>query len=164
MDETSRKGNGPWDDLYRAVEKTGQTMDCLRTAPRAAHAAQRCLTQAMRRHGVPEKSTIDGSAAKEAAITSSQTAHGTAIAIRQTKSLNPMVAPDHRGVQRITRPLFGGKAFDAAQATCVGIALLHMIKTRPLGVEEGNEGLTAAAWFYSLAASSPPPIGATAPS
>ena len=44
------------------------------------------------------------------------------------------------------------EAFDAAQATLVGIELMHMIKKRQLVVEEGNEGLTAAELFYSLAA------------
>ena len=48
--------------------------------------------------------------------------------------------------------MFGGKALDAAQATRVGIARMHMRKKRHLVVEEGNEGRTAAARFSSLAA------------
>jgi hypothetical protein len=48
--------------------------------------------------------------------------------------------------------MLGVKAFDAAQATLVGIELIHMIKKRQWVVEEGNEGLTAAELFYSLAA------------
>jgi putative transposase len=96
--------------------------------------------------------TIDGSAANEAAIKSYNAEHGTAIAIRKTKYLNNIVEQDHRGVKRITRPMLGFKAFDAAQSTLVGIELMHMIKERQLVVEEGNEGLTAAELFYSLAA------------
>jgi len=42
-------------------------------------------------HGVPEKITIDGSAANEAAIKSDNAAHGTAIEIRQIKYLNNIV-------------------------------------------------------------------------
>jgi hypothetical protein len=34
----------------------------------------------------------------------------------------------------------------------VGIELMHMIKKRQMVVEEGDEGLTAAELFYSLAA------------
>jgi transposase-like protein len=41
---------------------------------------------------------------------------------------------------------------EAAQDTLVGIELMHMIKKRQLVVEEGDEGLTAAELFYSLAA------------
>ena len=64
----------------------------------------------------------------------------------------------------ITRPMLGFKAFDAAQSTLVGIELMHMIKKRQLVVEEADKGLTAAELFYSLAASSLPQTGATAPS
>jgi putative transposase len=70
MDETSIKIKGQWYDLSRAVDKTGQTMDFLLTEQRDEHAAKRFLTKAIRRHGVPEKSPIDGSAANEAAIKS----------------------------------------------------------------------------------------------
>jgi hypothetical protein len=38
------------------------------------------------------------------------------------------------------------------QDTLVGIELMHMIKKRQLVVEEGDEGLTTAELFYSLAA------------
>ena len=58
---------------------------------RDEQAAKRFLTKAIRRHGVPEKITIDGSAANEAAIKSYNQEHGTAIAIRQVKYLNNIV-------------------------------------------------------------------------
>jgi putative transposase len=152
MDETYVKVRGQWRYLYRAVDKTGQTIDFLLTEARDEEAAKRFLTKAIRRHGVPETITIDGSAANEAAIKSYNAEHGTAIAIRKVKYLNNVVEQDHRGVKRITRPMLGFKAFDAAQSTLVGIELMHMIKKRQLIVEEGNEGRTAAELFYSLAA------------
>ena len=152
MDETYIKVKGQWYDLYRAVDKTGQTIDFLLTTQRDEAAALRFLKKAIRRHGVPEKITIDGSAANEAAIKRYNEEHGTAIAIRQGKYLNNIVEQDHRGVKRITRPMVGFKAFDAAQSPLVGIELMHMIKKRQLVVEEGDEGLTAAEQFYVLAA------------
>src|SRR6266850_803964 len=152
MDETSIKGKGQWYDLYRAVDKHGQTIDFLLTEERDEQAAKRFLTKAIRRHGVPEKITIDGSAANEAAIKSSNEEHGTTIAIRKMKYLNNIVEQDHRGVKRVTRPMLGFKSFDAVQGTLVGIALMHMIKKKQLVVEAGDEGLTAAQLFYSLAA------------
>ena len=91
MDETYIKIKGHWYDLYRAVDTTGQTIDFLLTEPRDEHAAKRFLTQAIRRHGVPEKMTIDGSAANEAAIKRDNEEYGTTIEIRQTKYLNNMV-------------------------------------------------------------------------
>jgi len=68
MDETSIKVSGQWYSLSRAVEKTGQTIDVLLTAQRDKQAAKRFLTKAIRRHGVPEKITIDGRAAHEAVV------------------------------------------------------------------------------------------------
>ncbi len=106
--------------------KQGQTIDFLLTKERDEQAAKRFLTKAIRRHGVPEKITIDGSAANEAAIKSYNAEHGTAIEIRKIKYLNNIVEQDHRGVTRVTRPMLGFKSFAAAQDTLVGIELMHM--------------------------------------
>jgi len=51
--------------------------------------------------------------------------------------------------------MLGFKAFEAAQDTLVGIEPMHMIKKKQLRIETGDEGLTAAELFYSLAAYSP---------
>jgi putative transposase len=64
------------------VDKTGQTIDFLLTEQRDARAALRFLTKAIRRHGMPEKVTIDGSEANAAAIRGYNQEHGTAIIIR----------------------------------------------------------------------------------
>src|SRR5712692_7797433 len=152
MDETYIKVKGVWHYLYRAVDKQGQTIDFLLTEQRDEAAALRFLKKAIRRHGVPEKITIDGSAANEAAIKSYNAEHGTAIVIRKTKYLNNIVEQDHRAVKRVTRPMLGFKSFDAAQGTLAGIELMHMIKKKQLVVEAAAEGLTAAEQFYALAA------------
>src|SRR6267143_3946829 len=152
MDETCSKVKGQWYYLYRAVDKTGQTIDFLLTEQRDEEAALRFLKKAIGCHRVPEKITIHGSAANEAAIKTYNKEHGTAIAIRNIKYLNNIVEHDHRGVKRVTRPMLGFKSFEAAQDTLVGIELMHMIKKRQMRVEAGEEGLTAAVLFYSLAA------------
>src|SRR5215831_14354672 len=140
MDETYIKVKGQWYYLYRAVDKTGQTIDFLLTKHRDERAAKRFLTKAIRRHGVPEKITIDGSAANEAAIKSYNEAHGTTIVIRQVKYLNNIVEQDHRAVKRVTRPMLGFKSFAAAHKTLVGIELMHMIKKKQWVSEAGDEG------------------------
>ena len=140
------------DYLYCAVDKTGQTIDFLLTEQRDEYAAKRFLIKAIRRHDVPAKITIDGSAANEGAIKSYNQEHGTAITIRQRKYLNNVVEQDHRAVKRVTRPMLGFKSFEAAQNTLVGIELMHMIKKRQMVVEAGEESLTAAELFYALAA------------
>ena len=152
LDETYIKVKGAWKYLDRAIDKHSQTMDFLLTAPRDEAAAFRFLKPAIRHQRVPESITIDGSAANKAALESYNAEHGTTIAIRQTTYLNNMVEQNHRGVKRVTRPMLGFKSFAAAQDTLVGIERMPMIKKRQLIVAEGNEGLTAAELFYSLAA------------
>jgi putative transposase len=152
MDETYIRVKGEWCYLYRAVDKDGQTIDFLLTAQRDEAAALRFLKKVIRRHGVPETITIDGSAANAAALRSYNTAHGTAIVIRQVKYLNNVVEQDHRAVKRVTRPGLGFKSFEAAQDTLVGIELMHMLRKNQMVVEAGEESRTAAELFYSLAA------------
>ena len=65
---------------------------------------------------------------------------------------NQSIEQDHRGVKRVTRPMLGFKSFAAAQDTLAGIELMHMIRKRQMIMEAGEEGLTAAELFYSLAA------------
>jgi putative transposase len=133
------------------VDRTGQTIDFLLTEARDERAALRFLTKAIRRHGVPETITIDGSEANAAAIRGYIAAHGTAIMIRRVKYLNNVVEQDHRAVKRVTRPMLGFKSFDAAQGTLTGIELMHMLRKGQL--EEGAaQGLPPAAQFYALAA------------
>ena len=121
------------------------------TEQRDEQAAKKFLIKAIRRHGgVPEKITIDGSAANEAAIKSYNKEHGTSIEIRKIKYLNNTVEQDHRAVKRVTRPMMEFKSFEAAQSTLTGIELIYMIRKGQL---EGNEveGLSAAEQFYALA-------------
>jgi putative transposase len=152
MDETYIIVKGRWYYLYRAVDKTGQTIDFLLTEQRDERAAKRFLTQAIRRHGVPEKITIDGSEANEAAIKSYNQEHGTSIEIRQIqiKYLNNIIEQDHRGVKRVTRPMLGFKSFEAAQSTLVGIELMQMLR-KGQSLDGGEKGLTPAEQFYALA-------------
>jgi putative transposase len=150
MDETYIKVKGQWRYLYRAVDKMGQTIDFLLTKERDEQAAKRFLTKAIRRHGVPEKITIDGSAANEAAIKSYNEEHGTAIAIRKVKYLNNIVEQDHRAVKRVTKPMMGFKSFLSAKNVLAGIELMHMIRKGQFMIEGADE-MSYADQFYALA-------------
>jgi putative transposase len=152
MDETYIRVKGEWRYLYRAVDKQGQTIDFLLTERRDERAAMRFLIQAIRRHGVPETITIDGSDANAAAIRRYNEEHGTTIIIRQVKYLNNIIEQDHRSVKRVTRPMFGFTSFNAAQGTLAGIELMHMLKKGQLVGEDGAESLTPVEQFYILAA------------
>jgi putative transposase len=105
----------------------------------------------IRRHGVPETITIDGSEANAVAIRGYNEAHGAHIIIRQVKYLNNIVEQDHRSVKRVTRPILGFKSFETAQCTLAGIELMHMLRKGQLagGVAQG---LTAVGQFCAIAA------------
>jgi putative transposase len=155
MDETYLKIKGQWYYLDRAVDQHGQTMDVLLSEPRDPAAGRRFLKKASRRHGVPETIPIDGRDATEAASKPSNEEPGPHSAIRQVNYLTKIVAQAHRGVKRIARPRLGVTAFEAAQATLVGLERRPMLKKQPLLVGAGDEGRPAAEQFYALAASSP---------
>jgi transposase-like protein len=61
MDETYIKVACQWKYLYRAVDKSGDTVDFLLTAKRDLAAARRYLELAINLHGLPKKITIDKS-------------------------------------------------------------------------------------------------------
>jgi transposase-like protein len=73
------------------VDKNGHRIDCLLTEHRAKKAACRFLKKALRRHGVPEKMTIDGSEANAAIIKSYNEEHCTNIMLCQATYLNNIV-------------------------------------------------------------------------
>ena len=94
LDETYVKVKGSWKYLYRAVDKTGATVDFLLTARRDRKAALRFLRKAIGHHGVPEKITIDKSGANKAAIESYNAEHQADVEIRQVKYLNNILEQD----------------------------------------------------------------------
>ena len=96
IDETYARTKGQRKDLYRAVDKAGNTVDFLLTAKRYRKAALRFLYKATGQHGTPAKITIDQSGANTAAIESDNAAHDTEVEIRQVKYLNNVVEQNHR--------------------------------------------------------------------
>src|SRR5882762_3675968 len=85
LDETYIRVKGQWRYRYRAVDKYGQTIDFLLTEHRDKGTALRFLKKALRRNGLPETITIDGSGANEVAIKSYNEEHGTIMKIRQSQ-------------------------------------------------------------------------------
>ena len=150
MDETYIKVGGQWKYLYRAVDRTGATIDFLLRAHRDLAAARRFFERAIELHGVPETITIDKSGANTAAIEGLRADSGADIKLRQSKYLNNIVEQDHRAIKRIARPMLGFKSFRCASILIAGIETMHMIKKgqfdRPKAL-----ALTAASQFYSLA-------------
>jgi putative transposase len=148
MDESYVRVKGAWKYLYRAVDKTGATVDFLLTAKRDRNAALRFLRKAAGQNGMPVKVTIDKSGANTAALEHYNADRNAGIEIRKVKYLNNIVEQDHRAIKRLTRPMLGFKSFRSATATLAGIELTHMIRKGQLRTA-GK--LCPAQQFYSLA-------------
>jgi putative transposase len=150
MDETYIKVAGQWKYLYRAVYKSGNTLDFLLTAKRDLPAARRYLERAINLHGLPQKITIDKSGANTAAIGSINHDDCLDIELRQSKYLNNIVEQDHQAVKRITNPMLGFKSFWSAQKLIAGIETMHMVQKGQMRCPE-EQFMSAADQFYSLA-------------
>jgi len=148
MDETYVRIRGQWKYLYRAVDKTGATVEFLLTARRDRKAALRFLCKAIGHNGLPAKITIDKSGANAAAIASYNLEQNAEIELRQVKYLNNVVEQDHRAIKRQVRPMMGFKSFWSAAVTLAGIELMHMIRKGQL---KAAGCLCPAQQFYSLA-------------
>ena len=82
MDETYIKVAGQWKVLYRAVDKTGATVDFLLRAKRDHAAVRTFFERAIGLHDVLEKIAIDKSGSNKAAIVNIQVDRGLAIVMR----------------------------------------------------------------------------------
>jgi putative transposase len=149
MDETYIKVKGRWKYLYRAVDKSGNTIDFLLTAKRDKKAALRFFKKAIGTSGKPELVNIDKSGANTAALSELNESADTSIEIRQCKYLNNVIEQDHRSVKEKMRQAKGFKKFHSVHNTIRGVELWCMLKKgqHVLGDDE-----SPAALFYALAA------------
>ena len=130
IDETYLKIRGKWAYLYRAVDKEGQTVDFFLSERRDMTAAKRFFEQAVEKRGVPQKITLDGSAASHEAVAELQE-DGTLpedLTVRTNQYLNNLIEQDHHAVKQRVAPMLGFKGFASAVVTITGIALVHQIK------------------------------------
>jgi transposase-like protein len=107
VDETYIQVKGHWAYLYRAVDKEGQTVDFLLSERRDMTAAKRFFAQAVEKRGVPQKITLDGSAASHEAVAELQE-EGTLpeeLTVRTNQYLNNLIEQDHRQVKQRVAPM-----------------------------------------------------------
>jgi transposase-like protein len=130
IDETYIKVKGSWGYLYRGVDKDGQTIDFFLSERRDIAAAKRFLQPALEKHGVPQKSTLDGYAASHEAVAALQEEEALPpdLLVRTSRYLNNLSEQDHRRVKQRVKPLLGFKRFAYAVITISGIELVHQIK------------------------------------
>ena len=133
VDETYVKVKGRWAYLYRAVDKTGSTIDFYLSQTRNAKAAKRFLGKAMRNlkdWEQPLKINTDKAPYYGIAIDQlkaegkcpEETIH------RQVKFLNNIVEVDHGKLKRLIKPTLGFKSMKTAYATLKGFEVMHALK------------------------------------
>ena len=155
-DETYIKVKGTWMYLYRAVDKSGQTVDFYLSRKRDVAAAKAFLRKAMREPRTPKKIRLDAYAASHRAVADLK---GTGelpkrVQVRSSKYLNNPIEQDHRRVQHRLGPMLGLKSFRTAAVVIGGIELAEKIKKGPFKVGKlgGTKATTPEIWRAALAA------------
>jgi putative transposase len=156
--ETYIKVKGGWTYLYRAIDKSGATVDFRFSPTRNLGDAKVFFRKAYARHGLPEQVTIDGSQTNLEAARNChaearlRTAAGSApLRVRRSQYMNNSIEQDHRRIKRRTRPMLGFKTNHSAAIILGGIELIPIIRKRQL-IQTDSQNLSLAHQFNSLAA------------
>ena len=131
MDETYVRVSGKDRYLYRAVDKSGATVDFLLTRRRMKGSAQKFLNKVLSNNPKPRVINIDKSGANTAGILTINKRFiwsTPKVQIRRVKYLNNIIEQDHRAIKRRISITTGFKEFESAQRTLAAIETTHMIR------------------------------------
>jgi len=117
-----------WCYLYRAVDKSGNTVDFLLTKRRQRMSVQSFLIKAITNNCKPIIITIDKSGSNTGAIKVYNKRSLSKIEIRQCKYLNNILEEDHRFIKWRIQNGLGLKRFESAKRTLSGIEVVHMLR------------------------------------
>ncbi len=156
MDETYIRVKGEWLYLYRAVDKSGKTVEFYLSQKRDVNAATAFLRRAMKSQRIPTKITLDAYAASHRAVADLK-ANGELpkrVLIRTSKYLNNRIEQDHRRIKQRLRPMLGLKTLLTAVVAIAGIELAEKIKKGQfkIGKLGGNAATMPEIWQAALAA------------
>ena len=154
VDETYIKVGKSCKYLYRAVDKSGQTIEFLLSAKRDVSAAKRFFKKMMRadHRRLPFSISVDKNAAYPEAFTSSQAEKilPADCKLRRVKYLNNVIEQDHRFVKKKVRASQGFKRFQTAERTLEGIEAVNMMRKGQVKRLVGNDAIGQAKFVASL--------------
>jgi transposase-like protein len=156
MDETYVKVRGEWMYLYRAVDKSGKTVDFYLSRSRNVNAAKAFLRKAMKGQRTPTQITLAAYAASHRAVADLKEDEELPkrVLLRSSKYLNNLIEQDHRRIKQRLRPMLGLKSFRTAAVVIGGIELAEKIKKQQfkIGPRGGSKATTPELWQAALAA------------
>ena len=154
VDETYIKVGKSCKYLYRAVDKSGQTIEFLLSSKRDVSAAKRFFKKMMRadHRRLPFSISVDKNAAYPEAFTSSQAEKilPADCKLRRVKYLNNVIEQDHRFVKKKVRASQGLKRFQTAERTLEGIEAVNMMRKGQVKRLAGNDAMGQAKFVASL--------------
>lgn len=155
-DETYIKVKGVWMYLYRAVDKTGKTVEFYLSRNRDVNAAKTFLRKAIKGQRMPTKITLDGYTASHRAVADLKEKGELPmrVVVRSNKYLNNAIEQDHRRIKQRLYPMLGLKSFRTAAVVITGIELAEKIKKGQYKVRKlgGTTATMPAIWQAALAA------------
>ena len=156
VDETYVRVKGRWCYLYRAIDSTGATIDCVLSGLRDAATAKRLFRKALAApsHRQPRVINTDQarlygaaiSGVKKEGILRRRCRH------RPVQYLNNILEQDHRRVKGRLQPMLGFKTFDNARRVIIGIELAQKIHKRQFAIPVPWQATPAVIWRHVMAA------------
>lgn len=154
VDETYIKVGKTCKYLYRAVDKSGQTIEFMLSAKRDVSAAKRFFKKMMRaeQRRLPFSISVDKNAAYPEAFS---TSHSECVVpqdcqLRRVKYLNNMFEQDHRFIKKKVRASQCFKRFHTAERTLEGIEAMNMMRKGQVKRLAGNDAQGQAKFVSSL--------------
>lgn len=140
--------------LYRAVDKSGQTIEFMLSAKRDVSAAKRFFKKMMRaeQRRLPFSISVDKNAAYPEAFTTSQAERIVPedCKLRRVKYLNNVIEQDHRFIKKKVRASQCFRSFHTAERTLEGIESLHMMRKGQVKRVDGKDATGQAKFVASL--------------
>jgi len=154
VDETYIKVGKAYKYLYRAVDKSGQTIDFMLSAKRDVSAAKRFFKKMMRaeHRRLPFSISVDKNAAYPDAFIDSQKEEVLPkdCCLRRVKYLNNVIEQDHRFIKKKVRASQCFKSFRTAERTLEGIEAMNMIRKGQVKKLAGSDARGLAKFVLSL--------------